>query len=80
VKLLHAKNCNIVIGDLSLTEDGKKVVDAAEKAKGAKILFKKTDVSDWKQLEALFEFTKSEVGVADIVCPSAGTFSLPFAR
>jgi NAD(P)-dependent dehydrogenase (short-subunit alcohol dehydrogenase family) len=74
VKLLHAKNCNVVIGDLRLTPDAQQVVSSASAQCSAKILFKETDVTQWKQLSELFEFTEKSLGAPDIVCPAAGVF------
>lgn len=61
-----------MIGDLALTDGAQEFMKSAEAAKGPRILFRKTDVTIWSELEALFKFTETEVGVADIVCPSAG--------
>jgi NAD(P)-dependent dehydrogenase (short-subunit alcohol dehydrogenase family) len=64
----------VVIGDLALTDGAKEVIKAAEQGGEAKVLFQKTDVTVWKELEAVFKYTESELGVADIVCPSAGMY------
>ncbi len=42
--------------------------------KKARVLFKKTDVTDWEQLQITFDECMSEFGSLDIVCPGAGTF------
>lgn len=72
--LLHSKGCNVIIGDLRLTEDAEKLVSEAKSKGGAKVLFKECDVTSWKQLEDLFVYTEKEVGAPDIVCPGAGIF------
>ena len=42
---------------------------------------RKTDVTDWVQLEAMFDAAKREFGVpADIVCPGAGVYEPPFSN
>ncbi|KAF2095624.1 NAD(P)-binding protein [Rhizodiscina lignyota] len=68
--LLHSKGCSVVIGDLALTEDAKKLVECA----AGKVVFKQTDVTNWKQLAELFSFTETKLGAPDIVCPGAGIF------
>jgi NAD(P)-dependent dehydrogenase (short-subunit alcohol dehydrogenase family) len=40
----------------------------------AKVLFKKTDVSNWQDLNDLFDFAKAELGSIDIMCNGAGVF------
>ncbi|KAF2753744.1 NAD(P)-binding protein [Pseudovirgaria hyperparasitica] len=74
VRLLQSRNCNVVIGDLCLIEESKVLVEESAVRSVAKVLFKETDVSDWKQLGELFSFTESHLGVPDIVCPGAGVF------
>jgi NAD(P)-dependent dehydrogenase (short-subunit alcohol dehydrogenase family) len=73
VKLLNSKDCNVVIGDLRLLPESEQFTTSPTTS-SAKVLFKKTDVTDWKELQELFEFTKKELGVADLVCPCAGIF------
>ncbi|KAF2672654.1 NAD(P)-binding protein [Microthyrium microscopicum] len=72
VKLLHGKNCSVVIGDLALTDKAEEFLKTASAS--PKVLFKKTDVTDWKQLAALFEYTEQQLGLPDVVCPGAGVF------
>jgi len=38
------------------------------------VVFKKTDVTNWVELNNLFTFTEKEFGTPDIVCPAAGIF------
>ncbi|EON66894.1 hypothetical protein W97_06297 [Coniosporium apollinis CBS 100218] len=72
VDLLNSKGCSVVIGDLQLRAEAEELVNKA--SNGAKILFKKTDVTKWDELAGLFEFTEKELGAPDIVCPGAGIF------
>ncbi|KIV90669.1 hypothetical protein PV10_05301 [Exophiala mesophila] len=44
------------------------------KALRTKVLFKKTDVSKWSDLEDLFTFARSSFGQVDILCNGAGVF------
>lgn len=74
--LLHSKGCKVVIGDLGLTDEAKKLVDSTS----GEVVHKKTDVTDWKQLEELFKFTEETFGAPDIVCPGAGECSAPVMK
>jgi len=40
----------------------------------ARAIFQKTDVTDWMQLERMFEVAEREFGEIDIVCPGAGVY------
>lgn len=40
----------------------------------ARAVFQKTDVTDWAQLERMFEVAEREFGEIDIVCPGAGVY------
>jgi 3-hydroxybutyrate dehydrogenase len=73
VKLLNSKGCHIVIGDLALTPAAEQFLASPDNPQ-AKILFKKTDVSDWSQLTDLFTFAERELGPPDLVCPGAAIF------
>jgi NADP-dependent 3-hydroxy acid dehydrogenase YdfG len=37
-------------------------------------IFQKTDVTDWPQLERMFEVAEKEFNEIDIVCPGAGVY------
>lgn len=63
----------MVIGDLQLTPEAQTLVDQSKNS-STKVLFQKTDVSDWKQLESLFTFTEKELGIPDVVGLAAGLF------
>ena len=71
-KLLLANNCNVVIADLNLRPEAESVVDGSGSKGKAQAAFIKTDVTDWKQLRAAFEFSIEKFGQLDIVCPGAG--------
>lgn len=73
-KLLLENNCNVVIADLALTPEAEEVVDRKIEVGVARAVFKKTDVVDWVQLQAVFDFAIEEFGHLDIVCPGAGIF------
>jgi len=41
----------------------------------ARVVFCKTDVTDWKQLEKAFDvYSKEFGGVPDVLCPGAGVY------
>jgi NAD(P)-dependent dehydrogenase (short-subunit alcohol dehydrogenase family) len=71
VKLLQSKGCSVVIGDLQPTPEAETLTQSTF---SAKVLFKKTDVTNWAQLAELFTFTEQALGAPDIVCPGAGIF------
>ena len=73
-KLLLENNCNVVVADLSLRPEAEPVINGTGSQGKAKAAFIKTDVTDWKQLRAAFEFTIERFGQLDIVCPGAGIF------
>ncbi len=41
---------------------------------GPNAVFKKTDVSDWKQLDELFSFATATYGPVDLMCNGAGIY------
>jgi 3-hydroxybutyrate dehydrogenase len=74
-KLLLSKGCNVVIADLALRPEAQELVSRYPlTSPGAKAVFQKTDVTDWAQLEKMFQKTISHFGGADIVCPGAGVY------
>jgi len=79
-KLLLSKGCNVIFADLALRPEAKEVVDAHQNG-SPRAVFQQTDVTDWPQLERMFEVAEKEFGSADIVCPGAGVYepvSTPF--
>ena len=74
-KLLLSRNCNVLIADLQLTPEAQELVSAKnDKPETGRAVFKQTDVTDWKQLQAAFDAALQEFGALDIVCPGAGIF------
>lgn len=71
-KLLLEKGCNVVIADLALQPEAQEVI--RDRSFKGRAIFVKTDVTDWKQLEAAFGATLKEFGTLDIVCPGAGVY------
>ncbi|KAH8670137.1 hypothetical protein BGZ60DRAFT_375397 [Tricladium varicosporioides] len=80
-KLLLSKGCNVVIADLSLRPEAEAVVaEYSLTGEGAKAVFQKTDVTDWAQLDKMFEVAIEHFGGADIVCPGAGVYEPPWSN
>lgn len=72
-KLLLSKGCNVVFADLQLRPEAQEVVDSHQNG-SPRAVFQKTDVTQWMQLETLFQVCEKHFGSADIVCPGAGVF------
>ncbi|KIW53179.1 hypothetical protein PV05_08771 [Exophiala xenobiotica] len=74
VKLLHNAGCKVLIADLGLHADAKKWLEALGPKSDA-IAFQQTDVTDWSQLERMFNVCQEKFGaVPDIVVPGAGIY------
>jgi 3-hydroxybutyrate dehydrogenase len=75
--LLLSKGCNVVIADLALRPEAEGLVQKYSfdsKESKAKAIFQKTDVTEWSQLDKVFEVATEKFGGADIVCPGAGVY------
>jgi 3-hydroxybutyrate dehydrogenase len=74
-KLLLSEGCNVVFADIALRPEAEAVLAQYPlSSSGAKAVFQKTDVTDWAQLDAMFEVAVKHFGGADIVCPGAGVY------
>jgi NAD(P)-dependent dehydrogenase (short-subunit alcohol dehydrogenase family) len=77
-KLLLSKGCNVVIADLALRPEAQSLLLEYPLSSplwaGPKAVFQETDVTDWKQLDRIFEVASENFGGADIVCPGAGVY------
>lgn len=74
-ELLLSKGCNVVIADLALRPEAKELISKySTSSKGAKAVFQQTDVTEWAQLDKMFEVATEQFGGADIVCPGAGIY------
>ncbi|KAJ5053870.1 uncharacterized protein L3040_000160 [Drepanopeziza brunnea f. sp. 'multigermtubi'] len=75
-KLLLASSCNVVIADLALVPEAEALikqnstpndsVQGSSNFKEARVVFQKTDVTDWKQLDDAFSRALGEFGGLDI--------------
>lgn len=68
-KLLLSRNCNVLIGDLSLRPEAQEMVDEYSSKDGHKprAVFVKTNVTNWNDLANMFDQADEEFGGADIV-------------
>ncbi|KAJ5742907.1 transmembrane amino acid transporter protein-domain-containing protein [Penicillium manginii] len=72
-KLLLQNGCNVLIADLGLRPEAQVLVEKYQ-AGPVRAIFQKTDVTDWPQLERMFEVAEKEFNEIDIVCPGAGVY------
>jgi NAD(P)-dependent dehydrogenase (short-subunit alcohol dehydrogenase family) len=74
--LLLSHGCSVLIADLSLRPEAQELVKeySTEEQGKPRAVFLKTDVTDWPQLERMFEVGIQEFGKVDIVCPGAGIY------
>ncbi|KAJ4356747.1 uncharacterized protein N0V89_004783 [Didymosphaeria variabile] len=72
--LLLAKGCNVLIADLSLRAEAQKLLSEYDGKGKPKAVFVKTDVTDWTQLERMFDVARHEFGSVDVICPGAGIY------
>ncbi|EMT67093.1 hypothetical protein NOF04DRAFT_16033 [Fusarium oxysporum II5] len=78
-QILLAKNCNVVIADLSLRPEAEALV-LKYKDSSPRAVFVKTDVTSWKDLTNAFKTAVREFGDFDIVCPGAGVYEPHFSN
>lgn len=68
---LLAGGCSVMIADLKSSEELDILIQGANKGH-VRASFVRTDVTKWKELDALFSQTVQEFGRLDIVIPGAG--------
>ncbi|KFH46143.1 15-hydroxyprostaglandin dehydrogenase [NAD(+)]-like protein [Hapsidospora chrysogenum ATCC 11550] len=78
-RLLLTKGCSVIIADLQLRPEAQALLDeyphGSNKSGGKpSAVFHKTDVTSWKQLNALWTAALSAFPTVDIVVPGAGLF------
>lgn len=64
----------MLLADLALRPEAQQLIDEYPASGSPKAVFLKTDVAEWKQLEAMFDKADGEFGDIDLVCPGAGIF------
>ncbi|KAF2438427.1 NAD(P)-binding protein [Karstenula rhodostoma CBS 690.94] len=76
--LLLAKGCSVVIADLALRPEARKLLEqysgTGTGTGTPRAVFVETDVREWTQLERMFEVAEREFGGVDVVCPGAGIY------
>ena len=73
-KLLLSNKCNVVIADLQLPPEVQKLVDDHSDTSKARLIFQKTDVTNWNELQAAFDIALQTFKCLHVVCPGAGLF------
>jgi 3-hydroxybutyrate dehydrogenase len=74
-KVLLSKDCNVVIADLKLRPESEELLAQYPiTSPGAKAIFQKTDVTEWAQMDRMFQIAIKHFGGVDIVCPGAGVY------
>ncbi|KAJ5664776.1 uncharacterized protein N7477_007224 [Penicillium maclennaniae] len=74
-KALYENGCSILIADLALHASAKEWLQSISSRSSPKVLFRKTDVTDWAQIESAFDaFEKEFNGAPDIIVPGAGVY------
>ncbi|KAK7214643.1 hypothetical protein V2G26_002646 [Clonostachys chloroleuca] len=77
-KLLLENKCNVILADLALRLEAAELVSSYSDGNTTpRAIFMLIDVTNWKQLEEMFEMAEKEFGHADIICPRAGVFEPP---
>nr|QTE75997.1 SDR [Scytalidium album] len=80
-QLLLKGNCNVIFADLALRPEAESLVaDFPKSTSGPRAVFQKTDVTEWDQLNHMFEVADAEFGGADIICPGAGVYEPAFSN
>lgn len=78
-RLLLEGGANVLFADLELRPEAQKLADEYSQG-NPRAVFKKTDVTSWTDLEAMFTTATDEFGGIDIVCPGAGVYEPPFSN
>ena len=79
-KHLYQAGCNVLICDIALHREAVAWLDSIQSSTTngspkARVVFRKTDVTDWKQLEEAFvDYAKEFGGVPYVLCPGAGVY------
>lgn len=77
--MLLERGANVLFADLALRPEAQKLVDKYSQGP-PRAVFKKTDVTEWTNLEAMFTAIKRDFESVDIVCPGAGIYEPPFSN
>ena len=77
VKRLFNAGCSVLIADLRLHKSATGWLETLPKEGGSspRVVFQKTDVTKWSDLEATFDvYAETFGGVPYVVCPGAGLY------
>lgn len=80
-KILLQQGCSVVMADLTLRPEAEQTLEEASTVSGvngkASAIFQQTDVSDWAQLQTLFDKTLETYGTVNIVVNGAAIYEPP---
>ncbi|GLA14265.1 hypothetical protein AnigIFM62618_000640 [Aspergillus niger] len=80
-KLLLQEGCSTVMADLTLRPEAKRTLEEASAVSGANgkpsAIFQQTDVSDWAQLQTLFDKAIDTYGTVNIIVNGAAIYEPP---
>ncbi|PLN84684.1 NAD(P)-binding protein [Aspergillus taichungensis] len=80
-KILLQQGCSVVMADLTLRPEAEQTLEEAANKTGVNgqkaAIFQRTDVSDWAQLQALFDKTIETYGTVNIVVNGAAIYEPP---
>ncbi|PYI03942.1 NAD(P)-binding protein [Aspergillus sclerotiicarbonarius CBS 121057] len=79
--LLLSRNCNVVIADLTLRPEAEQLIAKHESIETSpRVVFVRTDVTSWEDLNRMFDQTLSLFGEFHILCPGAGVYEPPWSN
>ncbi|KAF3041213.1 hypothetical protein E8E11_007286 [Didymella keratinophila] len=77
-KLLLERGCNVLLADLTLRPEAQRLLETYTTS--PRVVFCKTDVTDWTALQDMFSAAERDFEEVDIVCPGAGIYDPPFSN
>jgi 3-hydroxybutyrate dehydrogenase len=76
-KLLYTAGCNVLVADVALHSTAEQWLSSIQEnpTSNAQVVFVQTDVTDWTQVENIFEVCQAKFETTpDIVVPGAGVY------
>ncbi|ETS75289.1 hypothetical protein PFICI_12233 [Pestalotiopsis fici W106-1] len=81
VEVLLNAGCSVIVADINLRPEAEATLAAyphpAKQEGSPSAVFKKTDQSNWAQLNEMWDFSLKTFGRVDLVCPGAGIWEPP---
>lgn len=74
-RLLLAEGANVIVADLHRGRDSELYSKFPHQVR-----YKKCDVTNWKDLDDVFEFARSEFGGVQVLCSGAGVYEPPWSN